>query len=195
MDQVQEADFVHMATQQHMPRRRTGMTTSVTIGGERFYLTTNAREDGTLGEVFVSWGKQGQTSAGLMDIYAVAISVGLQHGVPLLDLIHQGLDMYFVPNGRTDDPDLPRVRSVVDWVARRLAIDWLSYQARAAEGIFTMHERETAARDWLAAEAAKLPALQSQVASADPAADTDAMMEAFRADLATGIGTTVVRRP
>ncbi|GLZ06292.1 hypothetical protein Acsp03_37580 [Actinomadura sp. NBRC 104412] len=177
-----------------MPRRRAGVTTSVTIGGERFYLTANARADGSLGEVFISWGKQGQTSAGLMDIYAVALSVGLQHGVPLLNLVHQGLDLYFVPNGHTDDPDLPRVRSVVDWVARRLAIDWLPYHVRAAEGIFTMDERVSAAGDWLAAEAAKIPAVQAQVPSADPAADPDEVMDAFRADLASGIGTPVKPR-
>jgi hypothetical protein len=110
-----------------MPRQRTGLTTSVTIGGETFRMTANGREDGTLGEVFISWGKQGRTKAGLMEIYAIALSVGLQHGVPLADLVHQGLDLYFVPNGHTDDPDLPRVRSVADWVARRLAIDWLPY--------------------------------------------------------------------
>lgn len=178
----------HAAVQQHMPRRRTGTTTAVTIGGERFYLTTNARADGTLGEVFLSWGKQGQTQAGLMDINAVALSVGLQHGVPLLDLVHQGIDLYFVPNGHTDDPDLPRVRSVVDWIARRLAIDWLPYEVRAAEGIFTMGERVTAAGDWLAAEAAKIPTVQTEVASTDPAADPNEVMDAFRADLASGIG-------
>ena len=64
------------AIQRHMPRRRTGHTTSVTIGGERFYLTANGREDGTLGEVFIQWGKQGQTPAGLMDLYSIALSVG-----------------------------------------------------------------------------------------------------------------------
>src|SRR5262245_59567588 len=106
-----EADMAHApapATQHHMPPRPAGLTTSATIGGERFYLTADGRADGTLGEVFISWGKQGQTSSGLMDIYAVALSVGLQHGVPLLDLVHQGLDLYFVPNGHTDDPDIPR---------------------------------------------------------------------------------------
>jgi hypothetical protein len=61
--------------QQHMPRRRTGITTSVTIGGERFYLTTNGCDGGSLAEVFIQWGKQGSTAAGLMDIYAVALSV------------------------------------------------------------------------------------------------------------------------
>jgi ribonucleoside-diphosphate reductase alpha chain len=139
-----------------MPRRRVGLTTAVTIGGERFYLTANGRQDGTLGEVLIQSGKQGQTQAGLMDIYAVTLSVGLQHGVPLPDLIRHGLDLYFVPNGHTDDSQIPRVRSVVDWVARRLAIDWLPYEVRATEGIFTIQERETAATDWLAAETAKI---------------------------------------
>jgi ribonucleoside-diphosphate reductase alpha chain len=165
-----EADMAYTATQRHMPRRRTGLTTSVTIGGERFYLTANGRGDGALGEVFIQWGKQGQTQAGLVDIYAMALSVGLQHGVPLLDLIHQGLDLYFVPNGHTDDPEIPRVRSVVDWVARRLAIDWLPYEVRAAQGIFTVDERVSAAQDWLAAEAAKIPIMQIRAPSADPAA-------------------------
>lgn len=127
------------ATQQHMPRRRTGTTTSVTIGGERFYLTANGRADG-LGEVFIQWGKQGSTAAGLMDVYAVALSVGLQHGVPLVELISQGLGTWFIPNGRTDDPDIPRVSSVVDYIARRLAIDWLPYEQRARLGVYTIGE-------------------------------------------------------
>jgi ribonucleoside-diphosphate reductase alpha chain len=127
--------------QQHMPRRRTGITTSVTIGGERFYLTTNGCGDGSPAEVFIQWGKQGSTAAGLMDIYAVALSVGLQHGVPLLELIRQGLDTWFAPHGRTDDPEIPRVRSIVDYVARRLAIDWLPYEQRARVGVFTLDER------------------------------------------------------
>lgn len=75
------------AIQRHMPRRRDGHTTSVTIGGERFYLTANGHEGGSLGEVFIQWGKQGTTGAGLMDIYAIALSVGLQHQVPLAGLI------------------------------------------------------------------------------------------------------------
>jgi ribonucleoside-diphosphate reductase alpha chain len=150
-----------------MPRQRAGLTTSVTIGGEEFRMIANGREDGTLGEVFISWGKQGRTQAGLMDIYAIACSVGLQHGVPLVDLVRQGLDLYFVPNGHTDDPDIPRVRSVVDWVARRLAIDWLPYEVRAAEGIFTVDERVSVARDWLAADTDEV----MQAIFAEPAAE------------------------
>jgi len=124
-----------------MPRRRSGHTTAVTIGSERFYLTANQRDDGSLGEVFVHWGKHGTSGAGLVSTYAIALSVGLQHRVPLPELIRPGLDQYFMPNGRTDDPEIPRVCSAVDYIARRLAIDWLPYPDRAALGVYTLAER------------------------------------------------------
>ena len=109
----------------HPPRRRSGHTTTVTIGAERFCLTANQRDDGSLGEVFIHWGKHGTSAAGLVSSYAIAMSFGLQHHVPLADLIRPGLDQFFVPSGHTDDPEIPRVRSAVDYIARRLAIDWL----------------------------------------------------------------------
>lgn len=161
------------AIQQHMPRRRAGHTTSVTIGGERFYLTANAREDGSLGEVFIQWGKQGTTGAGLMDTYAIALSVALQHHVPLADLIRQGLDLYFVPNGRTDDPEIPRVRSIADYTARRLAVDWLPHDQRAELGIFTITERIHQAQPWMQTEDTRL---------------SDAGTTAFEWELFTGLG-------
>jgi hypothetical protein len=89
----------------------------VTIGPERFSLTANQREDGSLCEVFIYWGKHGTSSAGLMATYAVALSTGLQHRVPLADLIRPGLDQYFLP------------------------IDWLPYPERAALGVYTLTER------------------------------------------------------
>ena len=127
--------------QRSMPRRRSGHTTAVTIGAERFYLTANQRDDGGLGEVFIHWGKHGTSGAGLVSTYAIALSVGLRHRVPLADLIRPGLGQYFPPNGRTDDPDIPRVWSAVDYIARRLAIDWLPYPDRAALGVYTLIER------------------------------------------------------
>lgn len=127
--------------QRHMPRRRNGHTTAVTIDGELLRLTANGRADGTLGEVFIQWGKQGTTGAGLMDIYATALTVGLRHGVPLASLLEPVLGLYCVPNGHTDDPEIPRARSVIDYFARRLAIDWLPYEERASLGVFTISER------------------------------------------------------
>jgi ribonucleoside-diphosphate reductase alpha chain len=152
------------AANRRMPRQRVGHTTSVTIGGERFCLTANAREDGSLGEVSVSSGKHGHALAGLTDAYATALSIGLAHGVPLIDLVRQGLGLLFVPSGRTDDPDFPRVGSVADWVARRLAVDWLPFEARAREGILTVDERVAAAEDWLTSEDAQNSG-RSQLAS------------------------------
>jgi hypothetical protein len=116
----------------------------VTIGPERFYLTANQRDDGSLGEVFVHWGKHGTSSAGLMSTYAIALSMGLAHRVPLAELIRPGLGQHFTPNGHTDDPEIPRVCSAVDYIARRLAIDWLPYPDRAALGVFTRAERHRA---------------------------------------------------
>jgi ribonucleoside-diphosphate reductase alpha chain len=168
-----------IAAQRHMPRRRAGHTTAVTIGGERFYITANGHADHTLGETFIQWGKQGTTGAGLMDVYAVALSVGLQHRVPLADLIRDGLDMYFVPNGRTDDPEIPRVRSVVDYIARRLAIDWLPYSERTELGIFTVTERMANAQDWMDSQDVQLGREAT----------------AFDWELATGIGDPAAATP
>ena len=138
----------------HLPRRRSGHTTTVTIGAERFCLTANQQYDGSLGEVFIHWGKHGTSAAGLVNAYAVALSLGLQHQVPLAELIRPGLDQFFVPNGHTDDPEIPRVRSAVDYIARRLAIDWLAYAERAELGVYTLTERVHRARTWLTRELA-----------------------------------------
>jgi hypothetical protein len=132
-----------------IPSRRSGHTTTVTIGTERLCLTANQRHDGSLGEVFIHWGKHGTGTAGLVAGYALALSVGLQHQVPLADLIRPGLDQYFVPNGHTDDPEIPRVRSAVDYLARRLAIDWLPYPERAGLGVYTLTERVQRASTWI----------------------------------------------
>ena len=74
-----------VGVRRHMPRRRSGHTTTVTIGAERFCLTANQRDDGSLGEVFIHWGKHGTSAAGLVCTYAMALSLGLQHQVPLTD--------------------------------------------------------------------------------------------------------------
>ena len=114
------------------PRRCGGHTTTVTIGGERFRLTADGAEDGTLAEIAVGWGKPGSGTAGLMHAYATAITAGLEHGVPLADLLRPGLGLRFEPNGNTDDPEIPRVRSVADYLSRRLAVGVLTLGERVA---------------------------------------------------------------
>ena len=127
-----------------MSRRRSGRTTTVTIDTERFCITANQRDDGSLGEVFIHWGKHGSLGAGLVSMYATALSMGLRQDVPLADLIGPGLGQFFVHNGHTDDPEIPLVRSAVDYIARRLAIDWLPYSERAALGVYTLTEYDAA---------------------------------------------------
>lgn len=113
-----------------MPRTRQGTTTAFQIGSTEFSLTANAGDDGSLGEIFAKFGKAGSTTAGLMDLVAIAISVGLQHGVPLETFVAKFKDMRFEPMGPTDDPDVPTATSVGDYLARRLANDWLDFDAR-----------------------------------------------------------------
>lgn len=132
-----------------LPRRRDGHVTAVTIGGEAFRLSASQCEDGTLGEVLVGWVTRDDTAAGLVDGYAMALTAGLEHGVPLKALLRPGLGMRFAPGGRTDDPEIPHVRSVADYVSRRLAIDWLPREDRLALGVLTPFEQ---ARPWLAAD-------------------------------------------
>jgi ribonucleoside-diphosphate reductase alpha chain len=126
-----------------MPRTRNGTTTSFQVAGTEFFVTANGHTDGTLGEVFAKFGKDGSTTAGLMDLLSIAISLGLQHGVPPETYIRKFKDMRFEPMGMTDDPDIPTVSSVGDYLARRIALDWLPFPTRKTLGILTTAE-ETA---------------------------------------------------
>ena len=125
---------------QRMPRARRGTTTSFEVGGTEFFLTANAHHNGTVGEVFAKFGKDGSTTAGLMDLLSIAISLGLQHGVPLETFVSKFKDMRFEPMGMTDDPDIPTTTSVGDYLARRLAADWLDHHTRRDLDVLTPGE-------------------------------------------------------
>jgi ribonucleoside-diphosphate reductase alpha chain len=131
---------MRVPSQRQTFQRHDGHMTVVTIGGEQLRLAAGRRADGALGEVSISWGRHGSTAAGLLEGYAAALSLGLGHGVPLADLLRPGLGLRFTPDGRTDDPDIPRTSSAVDYCCRRLAIDWLPYAQRAALGVITPAE-------------------------------------------------------
>lgn len=138
-------DGAEQSPQRHrMPRCRTGQTTSFTVGGAEFYLTGNSREDGSLGEVFAKFGKEGSTLAGLMDAVSILASIGLQYGVPLGIMVEKLTSTRYEPMGMTDDPDIPDVSSIMDYVFRRLALDHMSPEDRAKIGILTLEERARA---------------------------------------------------
>jgi ribonucleoside-diphosphate reductase alpha chain len=124
-----------------LPKKRPSETVSFSVAGAKGYLTASSYPDDGLGEVFLKMSKQGSTLAGVMDAFAVAISIGLQYGVPLDTYISKFTNMRFEPAGMTDDPDIRMASSVMDYIFRRLALDFLPYDRRAELGIFTAAER------------------------------------------------------
>ncbi len=124
-----------------LPRRRPSQTTSFSVGGAEGYLTAGSYEDGGLGEIFLKFGKQGSTLAGVMDAFSIAVSIGLQYGVPLETFVEKFTNLRFEPAGMTDDPDIRMAQSIMDYVFRRLALDHLDFDTRSAAGIHTVAER------------------------------------------------------
>jgi len=128
-------------TRKRLPKSRPSRTTSFTVGGAEGYITAGSYPDDGLGEVFLKLGKQGSTLAGVMDAFSIAISIALQYGVPLDTYVQKFTNMRFEPAGLTDDPDIRMAQSVLDYIFRRLALDYLPYETRAALGIHTVAER------------------------------------------------------
>ena len=124
-----------------LPKSRPSRTTSFSVAGAEGYLTAGTYEDGELGEVFLKLGKQGSTLAGVMDAFSIAISIALQYGVPLDAFVSKFVNMRFEPAGMTDDPDIRISQSIMDYIFRRLALDYLPYEKREALGIFSADER------------------------------------------------------
>ena len=105
-------------------------------------MTSGAHDDGELGEVFLKLGKQGSTLAGVMDAFSIAVSIGLQYGVPLETYVSKFTNLRFEPAGLTDDPDVRMAQSIMDYIFRRLALDYLSFEERSALGIYSADERQ-----------------------------------------------------
>ncbi|MCW2633133.1 MAG: ribonucleoside-diphosphate reductase [Pseudonocardia sp.] len=124
-----------------LPKKRPSQTVSFTVGGAEGYMTAGSYPDDGLGEIFVKMSKQGSTLAGVMDAFSIAISIALQYGVPLETYVSKFVNMRFEPAGMTDDPDVRIATSVVDYLFRRAALDFLPYEKRAQLGIFSAAER------------------------------------------------------
>jgi ribonucleoside-diphosphate reductase alpha chain len=131
-------------TRKRLPKSRPSSTTSFTVGGAEGYMTAGSYPDGGLGEVFLKLGKQGSTLAGVMDAFSIAVSIGLQYGVPLETYVQKFTNVSFEPAGLTDDPDVRMAKSLMDYIFRRLALDYLPYETRAYMGIQTSAERSAA---------------------------------------------------
>ncbi|MGX6602571.1 vitamin B12-dependent ribonucleotide reductase [Micromonosporaceae bacterium Da 78-11] len=154
VEKAVEKVIEYRPVRKRLPKKRPSETVSFSVGGAEGYLTASSYPDDGLGEVFLKMSKQGSTLAGVMDAFSVAISIGLQYGVPLETFVSKFTNMRFEPAGMTDDPDVRMAASVMDYIFRRLALDFLPYDTRAELGIFTAKERSAQIQAEAAAEAA-----------------------------------------
>jgi ribonucleoside-diphosphate reductase alpha chain len=129
------------AVRERLPRRRVSTTFAFRVADCEGYVTVGEYEDGRPGEVFIKVSKQGSTLAGIMDAFSISISLGLQHGVPLATYVRKYVNMKFEPSGMTDDKDLRISTSLVDYIFRRLALDYLPQSEREELGVLSTNER------------------------------------------------------
>ena len=141
VERIVEHVIVQEPVRQKLPRRRKSQTFSFRVADCHGYVTVGEFEDGRPGEVFLKVAKQGSTLAGIMDAFAISVSLGLQYGVPLQAFAEKFTNMRFEPAGMTDDPDLRIATSLVDYIFRRLAVDYLTKSEREDLGILTVGER------------------------------------------------------
>ena len=115
-----------IAERRKLPQRRKGYTQKAVVGGHKVYLRTGEYEDGSLGEIFIDMHKEGSAFRSLMDSFAIAISLGLQHGVPLDNYVDAFTFTRFEPNGMVEGNDVIKMStSVLDYLFRELAISYL----------------------------------------------------------------------
>jgi ribonucleoside-diphosphate reductase alpha chain len=172
---VQEA---HRPVRKRLPRQRPATVTRFSVAGAEGYMTASSYPDDGVGEVFLKLGKQGSTLAGVMDAFSMAISVGLQYGIPLESYVAKFTNMRFEPAGLTDDPDIRIATSVMDYIFRRLALDHLPHDQRAELGILSATERAAAVAGtdeidptYLAQSAAVEPISSERTVAQPPAAN------------------------
>ncbi len=136
-----EMVVVKKPIRERLPRRRRSSTFAFRVADCEGYVTVGEYDDGRPGEVFMKVSKQGSTLAGIMDAFSIAVSLGLQHGVPLSTFVRKYTNMRFEPAGITDDADLRIATSLVDYIFRRLALDYMDGKERMELGVLSTSER------------------------------------------------------
>src|SRR5438445_7957170 len=118
-----------------LPSERTAVTHKFDIAGHEGYITVGLYPDGQPGEIFLKMAKEGSTVSGLMDSFATTVSVALQYGVPLRDLVNKFAHVRFEPSGFTGNQEIPIAKSIVDYIFRWLGSRFLGPDDKAALGL------------------------------------------------------------
>ena len=133
--------IVNQPVRHKLPRTRRARTFEFRVADCKGFANIGEYEDGRPGEIFLTVSKQGSTLAGIMDSFAKSVSYGLQYGVPLHAFVEAFVNTRFEPAGMTDDPDIRMASSIIDYLFRRLAVEYMTPAERAELGIFTREER------------------------------------------------------
>jgi ribonucleoside-diphosphate reductase alpha chain len=133
-----------------LPDTRPAKTFSFSVGEAEGYITAGEYPEDGIGEVFLKVAKQGSTLSGIMDAFAISVSLGLQYGVPLEAYVHKFTNMRFEPSGMTSDPDIRFASSLVDYIFRRLALEYLPPETRDGLGVRSIAERKAEAEQGFA---------------------------------------------
>ncbi len=129
------------AVKRELPPVRNSKTFKFKIADTKGYMTVGEFKDGKPGEVFIVVAKQGSTLAGIMDALAISVSHGLQHGVPLKSYVKAFINMSFAPSGLTDDPEIRTATSFVDYIFRKIAKAYLSYEDLVDLGVVSFSDQ------------------------------------------------------
>jgi ribonucleoside-diphosphate reductase alpha chain len=133
---------LHVNERRELPRIRNSKTIQFRVADLKGFVTVGEFEDGAPGEIFITAAKMGSTLAGLMDVFARSVSYGLQYGVPLKAYVRGMSNTNFAPFGATDDPEVRSATSIVDYIFRRLAIEYLSIDDRLELGLASLDDLE-----------------------------------------------------
>jgi ribonucleoside-diphosphate reductase alpha chain len=134
--------IIHANQKRELPRVRSSKTVEFKISDLKGYVTVGEFEDGSAGEIFITVAKMGSTLAGLMDAFGRSVSYGLQYGVPLKAYVRGMSSTNFAPFGMTDDPEIKTATSIVDYIFRRLALEYLSIDDRLELGLASLEDLE-----------------------------------------------------
>lgn len=140
LEEVMQVPVTTGTTRRQLPKMRNSKTFSFTVADLHGYFIVGEYEDGKPGELFISVAKMGSTLSGLMESFGRSISYGLQHGVPLKVYVKGMIRAAFAPSGITDDPDIRTASSLIDYIFRRIALSYLSFDDRLELGLANLED-------------------------------------------------------
>jgi ribonucleoside-diphosphate reductase alpha chain len=164
----QQQDLFPGAKRRKLPSERNSITHKFSIGGHEGYITVGMYKDGQPGEIFIKMAKEGSTLSGIMDAFALSVSISLQYGVPLRALVDKFVNSRFEPSGYTGNPEIRFAKSIVDYIGRWLGGKFISADYLDVDRPAPEDDVETLA----APAASKMPAPVTMMKLADPEAAT-----------------------